>query len=427
LSYLLIIAGTVLIFGHLAAKGMLKRLLITGFILFTLASLVCGFAPTFPVLITARFLQGLGGSMLIACAPIICLQFLPREILGFAFGLIAAASSVGFAMGPALGGVLTHLLSWHWIFWINVPIGIAAIIYIAKITPSAKKGEQTPTTKFDIKSAVSLFIALVSGCLLLERAPHMGIAHPLILVCAGLCIASLVYFSFHARNTPNPLLNIRVFKLHPVAFSVIAYLIIQTVLSGIIYILPFYFTNQFNVDSLICGLLMLIHPVITALLGTFFGKWSDTHGRRVFCVLSCLLLVVVSGIFAFLNPALGLLPCIATLIIAGISVAMGLGPAATQIVDQMPETERETGSTISVAIIYLGAVIGTALYAAVFTCLTATGGDAHSFADLSSSLFFTGFQGTMIVGLLLSALGALLSFKVKNKRTTQKREHTENS
>ncbi|HJJ36229.1 MAG TPA: MFS transporter [Methanocorpusculum sp.] len=427
IAYLLIIAGTILIFGNLAAKGMLKRLFITGFFLFTLASLICGFAPTFPVLIAARFLQGLGGSMIIACAPIICLKYLPREYLGFAFGLMAAATFTGFALGPALGGVLTHLLSWHWVFWINVPIGIAALIYILKIMPKGTETFDAARNSFDIKGAIALFIAMIAATLFLERIPHMGFLHPLMIASLVLGIISIIYFICHVRKTANPLLNIRVFRLPPVTFSILAYLIIQLVFSGLLYLLPFYFTNQFSIDALGVGLLLLIQPVITALLGTAFGKWSDRHGRRIFCVIACLMLAGVSGIFAFINPALGLIPCILTLIVTGISLAMACGPAATQIVDQMPESDRETGSTISIAIVYLAAVLGTALYAALFTAFTAEGGTVLSFADLPTALFFTGFQGTMIAGAILSAIAAFLSFLVKNKRMQQRTEQTENS
>lgn len=421
ISYLLIIAGTILIFGNLAAKDMLKRLFITGFFLFSLASLICGLAPTFPLLIAARFLQGLGGSMIIACAPIICLKYLPREYLGFAFGLMTAATFTGFALGPAIGGILTHLLSWHWVFWINVPLGIVALIYILKIMPKGAGQADTDKNIFDLKGAIALFFAMIAATLFLERMPHMGVLHPMMLASIAVCIISIIYFIHHVRKVANPLLNIRVFRLPPVTFSILAYLIIQLVFSGILYLLPFYFTNQFGFDALVVGLLLLIQPIITALLGTAFGKWSDTHGRRIFCVTASLMLAASSILFAFLNPVLGLIPCIITLIITGLSLAMACGPAATQIVDQMPEEDRETGSTISIAIIYLAAVLGTAVYAALFTALTAEGGNVLSFADLSAPLFFTGFQGTMIAGATLSGVAALLSFLVKNKHTPEEK------
>ena len=109
--YLLMVAGTILIFGNIASRGHIKKTLITGFALFTISSIACGFSVSLPMLIFARGVQGLGASMIIACAPIICVKFMPREIIGLSFGVLTAATSVGFAAGPAIGGVLYEVVS----------------------------------------------------------------------------------------------------------------------------------------------------------------------------------------------------------------------------------------------------------------------------------------------------------------------------
>ena len=417
LAYLMAVASTIFLFGPLASRGWLKQLFIAGFILFTVASVVCGFSPTLPVLIIARLAEGLGAAMMVSCAPIICVKYLPSDMLGLSFGLMAAATSVGFALGPALGGVLTHLLSWHWIFWINIPIGIFGVLFACKAVPSrASVFEPANRQPFDLSGALALLICIASATVFLERMPQLGGLHPLILVCAVAFVVSLIYFIRHSLKIAHPVLNIRLFRLRPVTCIVIAYLILQVVISGIIYLLPFYFTNQFGVDTLICGLLMLIQPLITALLGTSFGRWSDRYGRRRFCVISSAAVVVLTAIFAFVSPSVGLIPFIVTLVGFGVFLAMAFGPMSSQIVDQMPAGERETGSTLTLAIVYIAAVIGTALFAALFTLVTGDGGSVPSFADLTPSLFLSGFQVAMGSGVILMAAATVLAAAVRNRR-----------
>ncbi|HJJ38961.1 MAG TPA: MFS transporter, partial [Methanocorpusculum sp.] len=186
LAYLLMVAGTVLIFGRVAARGYIKGIFLAGFVIFIIAALLCGFAPTLEMLIVCRLLHGLGASMLVACAPLICVKYIPGDIMGLAFGVLTAATSVGFALGPALGGILTHYLSWNWVFWINVPLGAAGLIYAAKVVP---KGTHEPALqKFDVRGALLLFAAMASLTYVLERLPHLGINDPQILIFGIICV-----------------------------------------------------------------------------------------------------------------------------------------------------------------------------------------------------------------------------------------------
>ena len=118
-AYLVTVAGLILIFGKLADHGHMKILFIAGFILFTLGSVFCGLSPDLLILIISRIFQGAGAAMIAASAPMICVKYLPAKMLGVSMGVLTAASSIGFAIGPAIGGVITQLLSWHWIFFIN--------------------------------------------------------------------------------------------------------------------------------------------------------------------------------------------------------------------------------------------------------------------------------------------------------------------
>lgn len=412
--YLLMVAGTILIFGNIAARGQVKKILITGFTIFTAASLVCGFSVSLPMLIIARLVQGLGATMIIACAPIICVKFMPPQILGLSFGVLTAATSVGFAVGPAVGGFLTHYLSWHWIFFINIPIGIFAVLYCLLVIPKETAKEDVP---FDWIGAVLLFAVMASGVYVLERLPHLGWMNPQIIGFTLLFAAVLLAFCIIEIKSPHPLVNIRVFTRFRVNAVIISFFIIQIVYCGLLYLLPFYLTNTVRADSLTSGFYLLIPPLVTAILSVPISRWSDRTGRRSFMTASCVCLVLISIVFALIRPEWGVLPLLLSLLLMGLSIGFVSGPGSGRIVEVMPDGEQELGSTLMMTCVYCGGVVGTALYAAVFTLLTAEGGQILSFAELPPELFLSGFHLTMAAGILISAAAVILSAVVPDRKS----------
>jgi EmrB/QacA subfamily drug resistance transporter len=410
--YLLMVAGTILIFGNIASRGHIKKTLITGFALFTISSIACGFSVSLPMLIFARGVQGLGASMIIACAPIICVKFMPREIIGLSFGVLTAATSVGFAAGPAIGGVLTHFLSWNWIFFINIPIGIFAVLYCLKVIP---KGDTVNSEPFDWIGSVLLFAAMACGTYVLERFPHAGLSSPLIIGILAVCIVSAVLLCVYELKTPRPLINIRVFKYFKVNAVISAFLIVQVIYCGLLYLIPFYLTNAAGVDSLVSGIYLLIPPLVTAVASIPASRISDNvGGRRWFMAASSAMLVVISLIYSVIVPEFGAIPLITALILMGFSIAAISGPGPGKIVEVMPKGDKELGSTIMMTCVYGGGVLGTALYAAIFTLLTSSGGHVISFAELPTDVFLYGFHLAMIIGAVISIAGVILSLVVRD-------------
>lgn len=412
--YLLMVAGTILIFGNIAGRGHVKKTLIAGFTIFTAASLVCGLSASLPMLILARLIQGLGAAMIIACAPIICVKFMPSHILGLSFGVLTAATSVGFAVGPAVGGFLTHYLSWHWIFFINIPIGIFAVLYCLLVIPKETAKENVP---FDWTGAALLFAVMASGVYVLERLPHFGLLHPQIVGFSLLFAAALIAFCIIELKSPHPLVNIRVFSRFRVNAVIISFFIIQIVYCGLLYLLPFYLTNTVRADSLTSGFYLLIPPLVTAILSVPISRWSDKTGRRAFMTASAVCLVLISAVFAVILPEWGALPLLASLLLMGLSIGFVSGPGSGRIVEVMPDGEQELGSTLMMTCVYCGGVVGTALYAAVFTLLTAEGGQILSFAELPPELFLSGFHLTMAAGILISVAAVILSAVVPDRKS----------
>ncbi|MDD1694098.1 MAG: MFS transporter [Methanoregula sp.] len=416
ITYLLMMAGLLLVFGKLADRGLTKRLFLLGFLIFTLGSTACGIAPSLDVLLAARILQGIGAAMIAAVAPLLCIRYLPREMLATALGVIAATSSIGFAAGPAIGGILTQHLSWHWIFLVNIPIGIIGILFATKVIPRDEPEDRTRS--FDCAGAVTLFLAMVFCTFVLEEVASRGVTDPVILSCGALCLLCSGLFVVRELTTPEPFLNIRIFSKWRFTAVLMAYLLVNAIFMGILYLLPFYLAMEMHFDLLTSGLYLLVPPAVIAILSVPFGQWSDRHGRRVFAVAACGIVIVYSAIFAIIFPESGIVPLLAGLILMGAAFGIAAGPASSRIIENAPKGEEGTGSSLMVTTIYFGSVLGTAIYAALFTTVTADAGGIVAFTDLDPATFLSGFHITIAAGIVLAVLSVVLSAIVPDGKKT---------
>jgi EmrB/QacA subfamily drug resistance transporter len=414
ITYLLMMAGLLIVFGKIADRGYAKKLFLLGFVIFTLGSAACGISPSLEILLAARIVQGLGAAMIAAVVPLLCMRYLPKEMLGTALGVIAATSSIGFAAGPAIGGILTQNLSWHWIFLVNIPIGILGILFAARVIP--RDEPEDCTASFDYPGAVTLFSAMVFCTFVLEEVAARGVTNPLILACGALFLLCTGVFVIRELTVPEPFLNVRIFTKWQFTAALVAYLLVNVIFMGILYLLPFYLTLEMHYDLATTGLYLLIPPAAIAILSIPFGQWSDKHGRRVFAVAACGVVVIYSAIFAILVPESGILPLLAGLILMGAAFGIAAGPASSRIIENAPEGEEGSGSSLMVTSIYFGGVLGTAIYAMLFTFATANAGGIIPFTDLNAATFLSGFHMTIAAGLVLAVLSVVLSAIVPDEK-----------
>ncbi len=409
LTYFMMMAGLLLVFGRLADRGIIKKVLMSGLALFTIFSLVCGLAITFEVLIIGRIFQGVGAAVMGACAPLLCVRFLPKSRLGLGMSTIAIGASIGYASGPTLGGIITQYLSWHWIFIINLPIGIAGILFMAKAIP---KDEGNGRAYFDVPGSALSVIAMIAGVFAIERSSHVGIEDFQIVAAIFIFIVSTILFILWERRCAEPILNLSIFRSWEFNSVFSAYLLINLVGTGIWYLTPFYLSLAMGLDPATSGLFMLIPPVVTLMISVPIGKLSDRSGRRWFSVMSCMAMTTASGILFLIDPVNGAAPLLIALFFMGVLWG-SCGPAASRIVEKIGTREKGTGSALIAVAAYLGAAVGAAAYAALFSTLSGAGNTP--FADLDIHVFLEGYHGVMLVGMAMAALGVVLSAAVKDE------------
>ena len=419
ITYLLMMAGLILIIGKTAERGHIKKIFLLGLCVFALGSAACGFSPNLEFLLGSRIIQGIGAAMIAATATLLCVTYLPKEMLGMALGTISMSVSIGVAAGPAIGGFIAQYLSWHWAFLINVPICIGIVILAFYVIPPDIKRDNHP---FDMIGAALLFGFMASGVYVLERIPHLGITDVQIIIFSGICMICLISFLLRERSCQVPLIHIRVFSTRDFTATLIAFLLFGCVYMGVLYLLPFFLLAGMEYDPVISGLYLLIPPVLTAIIGVPMGSWSDRVGRRPFAIAGSLFIVAVTATFMLIQPVTGFIPLLLGLLCMGFFWGCAGGPVASRVVETAPEGEEGTGSSLMVTAMYLGSVIGTALFASFFTMGTGTNG-MIAFSDLSSGIFMHGFHTAMAVGFVLSLLALVLSAVVREQKRESLSDH----
>ena len=408
-TYFMMMASLLLAFGKLADRGIIKSILIAGLIIFSVFSVACGLSSSIEILLISRVFQGVGAAIMGACAPLLCVRFLPSNKLGVGLGIVTMGASIGYASGPALGGIITEYLSWHWIFFINIPIGIVGIVFLMKVIP---RDEGYVRSYFDLPGALLMFIAVIAGVFALERFTHVGLGNIQIVSATIICLTSFVLFIIWERKCRTPILNLKIFRSWQFVFVLSAFLLINLAATGMWYLTPFYLSLGLGLDAATSGMYLLIPAAITLIISAPIGKWSDRTGRRWFSVVSGLAVAIAGGILFFIDPGMGTFVLVTALIIMGLIWGFSGGPAASRIVEMIDSDEKGTGAALIPAAGYLGGAIGTATFAAFFSVMNGSGNTP--FPELALPTFMEGFHGVMILAVVLGILAVVLSAAVRD-------------
>ena len=254
-----------------AEIGGRKTLYLCGFALFGLFSALRGFAPSLPLLVAFRVLQGVGGSMLGANSVVILVGAAGPARRGKALGIMAAAQAVGLSLGPTLGGVLLATLGWRSIFWVSVPFAIlgAALgwLIVPKTTAFARNG------LFDAAGAALLIPALVALLMTISMA-GWGPTAPLI-ACAAAGPILLGLFIWRESKAPAPLIDLRLFGSAAFSAGFAGVLISYAMLYGMFFAMSFALIRGYQDPTFAAGLRLTVVPVALGLVAPFGGAWAD--------------------------------------------------------------------------------------------------------------------------------------------------------
>lgn len=375
LAYLLTLTTLMLSVGRLADMIGKKSIYTAGFAVFTAGSVLCGLAPVVGWLIGFRVIQGIGAAMILALGVAIITEAFPRAERGRALGISGAIVSVGIVVGPTLGGLLLQNLSWHWIFFVNLPVGILGLWMVTRFVPAIKpEGGQT----FDFAGAAALFISLLSLLLALTRGQTIGFGQPLILALFGVFILGFVLFVWIERRQEQPMIDLSMFRNLAFSVSLVTGFITFVAIAGTLLLMPFYLENVLNYNPQQVGLLLAVLPAMLGLVAPISGSLSDRYGSKIITLIGLFILGIGYSLLRLLSVDTSALMFVLLFFPLGIgmgafqspnnSLIMGSAPPGRLgIVSGMLAITRTLGQTTGIAL--LGAAWTTRVFAYTGTTL----------------------------------------------------------
>ncbi|MFS2179081.1 MFS transporter [Rhizobium pisi] len=367
LAYLLTITILIVGVGRLGDTTGRRRLLLIGILLFTLASILCGLAPTLWTLIAARALQGLGAAIMMALTMAFVGETVPRAKIGGAMGLLGTMSAIGTALGPSLGGALITGFGWPAIFLVNAPLGVLTFALAYRHLPADSSGEKTDWAGFDI--AGTLLLALTLSAYALAMTIGRGSFGPLNVALLLAAAFGTGFFVFVEARTASPLIRLAAFRNPVMSASLAMNALVSTVMMATLVVAPFYLSRALGLDQALIGIVMSIGPVISTLSGVPAGRLVDRLGAPF---------VVIVGLAALAagSIALTVFPGIAGYIaaIAILTPGYQLFQAAnntTVMMDVHPEQRGVISGMLNLSR-NLGLITGASVMGAVFALASAS-------------------------------------------------------
>jgi EmrB/QacA subfamily drug resistance transporter len=300
LAYLLTVTTLMLSVGRLGDMVGKKPLYAAGYVIFTLGSAMCGLSPSVFWLIAFRVVQAVGAAMMMALGTAIVTEAFPPSERGKALGITGSMVSIGIVVGPVLGGLLIGALSWRWIFFVNLPIGIVGTWMVIRFVPDFKPaGGQ----RFDLAGALALFGGLMALLLALTLGQQVGFGELSVLALFATSLTCLTTFIAIERKVRFPMIDLGLFRNRLFSINLITAFMVFISLAGTIILMPFYLENVLGYDTSSVGFLLAVVPIAVGVTAPISGALSDRLGTRPITVLG--LAILLLGFLAVSTLSLG--------------------------------------------------------------------------------------------------------------------------
>jgi len=407
-GYLLVVGSVLLPFGRLGEVVTFKRVYLAGFAVFTVASAFCALAPSAAALVLFRVVQGLGAGMLQAMGPAIVARTFGSGERGRALGFNAISVSIGLSLGPALGGLLTELGTWRAIFLVNVPVGIFAILWAARILPAEQR---RAGQSFDLRGAVLSSTAVFALLLALINGQSWGWSSPPTLgLLAAFVILGALFLRVETRAV-QPMIDLLLFRIRAFSAGLASLVIVFSGLFTATFLLPFLLQQGSGFTPLEAGLLLTPIPITTALVAPFSGALSDRIGSRL--PASAGVGIMALGLLSLTQlPAAFTVPDLVwRLVLVGLGQGLFMSPNSSAILGSVPRTRIGTASGTLAQMRVTGQALGIAISGAIVAIrlpvhAAALVGEGSAAAGQALAM---AIQDAFIVAALLCGIGIVTS------------------
>lgn len=404
--YLLFVSSFLMTFGRLSDIVGRPRIYRLGFGVFTIGSLLCATSPNLGWLVFSRAVQGIGASMLMACSPALIVDVFEPQNRGKALGLVGTSVAAGLTLGPVVGGFLLEYFSWPVIFYINIPVGVYALVCASRIFKNQKTdGSREP---MDFLGSLCMVCMVAGLVILLVRLQDWGLFSFQTISCLLISLGAAAGVAINAGKADHPILDPGLFRIRMFVMPLAASLIMFSALFFLVFLMPFYLSLACGFPPSRTGAMMIIPFILLLVVSPLAGTLSDRLGSSMLCSTGMGCLALSLAFSATLTASAGIFEIFWRLALAGLGIGLFISPNSMAAMGAVPMARRGVASGAVATARNLGMVIGVALASGIFSHtfnrLTQGIGLDHYSSELSS-FFMTGFKYAMFTGTAIAVVG----------------------
>ncbi|WP_425548911.1 MFS transporter [Actinomadura meridiana] len=362
-AYLITLASLLILSGSTADRIGRRRVFQTGLVLFVTGSVLCSLAPSLNLLVAARVVQAVGGSMLnpVAMSIITNVFTEPRE-RARAIGVWGGVVGISMAMGPLVGGLLVESVGWRAIFWLNVPIGLAALTLTALFVPESRAPR--PRRPDPLGQALLIaFLATLTYAII--EVPGRGLTDPAVSGAALIAVGSLLGFVVHAVRAPEPLIDLRFFRSVPFSGATVTAVSSFAALGGFMFLNTLYLQNVRGLSALQAGLYLLPMAAMTAVTAPLSGRIVGKRGPRLPLQIAGTAMLASVLLFAAFDGETHNVTLFAAYVLFGIGFGTVNSPITNTAVSGMPRAQAGVAAAVASTSRQVGQALGVAVIGAV--------------------------------------------------------------
>ncbi|MFU0883890.1 multidrug transporter subunit MdtD [Kluyvera cryocrescens] len=411
ISYTLTVAMLIPVSGWLADRFGTRRIFMLAVSLFTLGSLACALSTSLSELVIFRIIQGVGGAMMMPVARLALLRAYPRSELLPVLNFVTMPGLIGPILGPVLGGVFVTWATWHWIFLINIPIGVAGLLYARKYMPNFT----TPRRRFDLSGFLLFGFSLVLFSIGMELLGEQIVASWIALMVVLFSLLLLLAYIRHARKHPAPLISLSLFKTRTFSVGIAGNLATRLGTGCIPFLMPLMLQVGFGYPALIAGCIMAPTAIGSILAKSTVTQVLRRLGYRKTLVSVTLFIGVMIAQFAFQSPTMPVWLLILPLFVLGMAMSTQFTSMNTITLADLTDDNASGGNSLLAVTQQLSISLGVAVSAAVL----------RSYQSLEGASTIDQFHYTFITMGVITVISALMFMllKAKDGRNLIKEKH----
>lgn len=407
-SYLMMICTAILFFGKLGDIFGKIKIFRIGSIIFIIGSFLCGFSHSLGFLIFSRVVQAIGAAMTMANNQGIVTEVFPPKERGKALGLIGTFVSLGSIAGPSLGGIILSSLGWEYIFWLNVPIGIIAIMIAWKLLP---KDVTTTKVKIDVPGSLLFAFAILFLFSSLLLGQQYGYANIFIILSVLIGIILFILFVLVERRTENPMLSFSLFKNSLFTISIVCGFLVFVANFCFNILAPFYTQDILGLSPLHAGYILMLFPIAMAVVAPFSGALSDKIGGQIITFAGLILMIIAQIGLTFLHEGSSILTLSILIVLLGASTGLFQSPNNSLVMSTVDRKQLGIAGSINSLVRNLGMVVGISVATStLFSVMSLHAGyRVTALIPDRPDIFLAGMHVVFIGSSILCFIGAILT------------------